>query len=230
MSLARVVLVLIQAVSNQWACTPPNPTPPKARYHTDELYILQIAPLIFKVHQAIIWLCTTFEVLFYLGTLLPVSSPTSFINSLVCPSQCNLKVTPLFVIGVMASVLGTYVRLDCFKALGELFTFDLTVLPQHRLVTTRFYAHVRHPAYTGSMLLVAGLACSHLSRGSWLTECGPLYAPGSAIVVWAAWWIWTLAVGISRADAEDKQMKKLFQTEWEEYAANVPWWFLPGLI
>lgn len=49
MSISRVALVLIQAFANQLACTPPNPTPPKGRYHTDEIYILQIAPFIFKV-------------------------------------------------------------------------------------------------------------------------------------------------------------------------------------
>jgi len=131
--------------------------------------------------------------------------------------------------GVLAVVLGSYIRLDCFKALGELFTFDLTVQPNHRLITSRFYGYVRHPAYTGSMLLVIGLALSHLTEGSWLTECGPLNAHGSAVVVWAGWWMWTLAVGLSRAAAEDKQMQKLFQGEWERYAANVPWWFFPGL-
>lgn len=130
----------------------------------------------------------------------------------------------------MAVVLGTYIRLDCFRTLGQLFTFDLTVLPEHKLVTSRFYAYVRHPAYTGSILLVAGLAFSHLTEGSWMTECGPLRIPGASIVVWALWWTWTLSVGVSRAEAEDKQMKKLFKTEWETYAANVPWWFFPGLI
>jgi len=49
MSISRVALVLVQAFSNQLACTPPNPTPQKGRYHTDEIYILQIAPFIFKV-------------------------------------------------------------------------------------------------------------------------------------------------------------------------------------
>jgi hypothetical protein len=51
MSLARAILVTVQAVSNGLACTPPNPTPPNARYHTEELFILQIAPLVFKVRR-----------------------------------------------------------------------------------------------------------------------------------------------------------------------------------
>lgn len=249
MSIARVLLVTVQAISNQMACTPPNPTPSKGRYHTDELFILQIAPLIFKVrvpcrpahltgthiqsqmHQLILWVCAAFEILFYLETIIPFASTLPFAESIVCPApQASVRLTPLFVIGVIAACLGTYIRLDCFRTLGQLFTFDLTVLPQHKLVTTRFYAYVRHPAYTGSILLVAGLAFSHLTEGSWMTECGPLRSSGSAAVVWALWWLWTLCVGVSRADAEDKQMRHLFKAEWETYAANVPWWFFPGLI
>lgn len=80
-----------------------------------------------------------------------------------------------------------------------------------------------------------------------MTECGPLAwarirsngkgilglgLGGEAvrIAVWASWWIWTFCVGISRADAEDKQMKRLFAEKWDTYASQVPWWFLPGLI
>ena len=250
MSLARVALVTVQAICYQIALTPPNPSPSKGRYHTQQLYILQIAPLIFKVYfelnllftllfslyplqiqQFITWGWAIFEVLYYLRVVLPITSPTPFVTSIIClPPQPNIRLTPSFVIGVIAVILGTYIRLDCFKTLGQLFTFDLTIHPEHKLVTSRFYAYVRHPAYTGSLLLVFGLAFSHLTRGSWMRECGPLRASSSAIVVWALWWLWTLSVGISRADAEDKQMRKLFPEEWDAYAAAVHWWFFPGLI
>ncbi|KAF8957616.1 hypothetical protein BDZ97DRAFT_1737425 [Flammula alnicola] len=232
MSLARAVLVTVQALCNGLACTPPNPTKPSTRYHTEEMYILQIAPLIFKCHQIIAYGCAVFEVLFYLRSIIPLASPAPMVTSLIClpPSTANVRLTPSFLLGVLAVVLGAYIRLDCFKTLGKLFTFDLTVHPEHRLVTERFYAYVRHPAYTGSLLLVFGLAFSHLTQGSWMTECGPLRTQGAALFVWASWWLWTFCVGISRADAEDRQMRKLFQSEWEAYAAAVHWWFLPGLV
>ncbi|KAE9393095.1 hypothetical protein BT96DRAFT_829778 [Gymnopus androsaceus JB14] len=238
MSLARVSLVIVQALTNHWACTPPNPTQEKSRYHTKEMYILQIAPLVFKIHMIVIWICASFEVLYYLNTLITFSSLSSVspfatpaLKTLVCPhtSTPHIRVSPIFLIGIVAVVLGSYIRLNCFKTLGKLFTFDLTIHPEHRLVTSSFYGYVRHPAYTGSMLLVAGLALSHLTEGSWLTECGPLRSNGSAMVVWAAWWVWTLAVGVSRAEAEDRQMQKIFPGEWDKYAENVAWWFFPGL-
>ncbi|KAF8644471.1 hypothetical protein AX16_008441 [Volvariella volvacea WC 439] len=236
MSLARVGLIVIQAWCNHLACTPPNPTPPKARYHTDELYILRIAPLIFKIHQLALWFCALCEVLHYVATAAAAALPP-VAHTLVCPpappplTTPRVRLTPLFLIGVTAVVLGTYIRLDCFRTLGHLFTFDLTILPAHRLVTARFYSYVRHPAYTGSLLLVAGLAFSHLTPGSWLTECGPLsVVPGSAAVVWVVWWAWTVAVGVSRAEAEDREMRRVFKKEWEAYAASVQWWFFPGII
>ncbi|KAF8999999.1 hypothetical protein BDQ17DRAFT_1245998 [Cyathus striatus] len=231
MSTARVVFITLQAFCHHLALTPPRPTPPKGRYHTEQMYILQIAPLIFKCHQYFAWLCALFEILYYLHTTLPLPSPHPSLPSLIClPPQSNVRMTPTFLFGILAVLLGTYIRLDCFNTLGDMFTFDLTVHPHHRLITTRFYSYVRHPAYTGSMLLVIGLTLSNLTRGSWLKECGPLHAPGSAIVVWTLWWLWTFCVGVSRADAEDKQMKKLFKEEWEAYAASVHWWFFPGLI
>jgi protein-S-isoprenylcysteine O-methyltransferase Ste14 len=172
----------------------------------------------------IIWVCATFEILFYMNTLFPIASVSPLAATMICPAaEDDIRTTPLFVIGVVAVVLGSYIRVDCFRTLGEMFTFDLTIHPRHKLVTGRFYSYVRHPAYTGSILVVAGLAFSHLTSGSWLTECGPLQTPGSAGLVWAMWWIWTLAVGFSRAQAEDKEMRKLFGVEWDKWAVDVPW-------
>jgi len=227
LSALRPTLVLFQAWCNHLACTPPNRTSADGRYHTEEWWLLQIAPLIFKMHQMILWACAAFEIIYYLHTFSPLRIPA---QTACLASEPNVHITPLFLIGVLAVALGTYIRLDCFKALGPLFTFDLTVRENHKLITRRFYGYVRHPAYTGSILLVVGLAFSHLSSGSWLTECGPLTKKGSVAVFWVLWWSWTLAVGVSRADAEDKQMKKLFGPEWDAWAAKVPYWFLPGLI
>ena len=47
--LIRATLILVQALSTHRAFLPPNKTPEKGRYHTEEPYVLQIAPSIFKV-------------------------------------------------------------------------------------------------------------------------------------------------------------------------------------
>ncbi|KAH0591601.1 hypothetical protein H2248_001653 [Termitomyces sp. 'cryptogamus'] len=237
MSISRVVLAIIQAVCNHYACTvAPNPTPTKARYHTEQLLILRIAPLVFKVHSYILWVCVFFEATLHLRTLFPIMGSPSPISTsaLICPflpseSHPAVYTTPLFVVGVIAVALGTYIRLDCYRTLGHLFTFELAVEPNHKLVKERFYSYVRHPAYTGAMLIVIGIALSHLSKGAWLTSCGPFRIPGSAIAVCTVWWVWALCVVCSRAQAEDDKMRKLFKEEWVQYAADTPWWFLPGV-
>ncbi|KAF5311376.1 hypothetical protein D9611_012576 [Ephemerocybe angulata] len=255
----RIALVIAQALLNGLACTPPNPTPQNRRYHTEEMYILQIAPLIFKCHQILVYLTAFLETLHYTLSLFP---STQLPIPTLCPSSTPLSLTPSFALGFLAVALGTYIRLDCFATLGPLFTFDLSTHPHHKLVTNRFYSYVRHPAYTGSLLLVFGLAFSHLTKGAFWVECGNLggsvsssvsgsvsvsssgsglSASGTgggsgllggarAIAVWGVWWAWTLCVGVSRADAEDRQMRVMFKEEWERYARAVPWWFFPGVI
>ncbi|KAF8638994.1 hypothetical protein AX17_001796 [Amanita inopinata Kibby_2008] len=235
MSLARAVLSTALAVSNQRACTPPNPTQQDCRYHTEEPWVLQIAPVVFKCHLLICWFCALMETVVFMTTFVSIPIPPILtpVTSFVClPSTTPsaVRITPLYLIGVLVVLLGTYIRIDCFRTLGKLFTFDLTVHPKHKLITQRFYGYVRHPAYTGSLMLIAGLAFAHLSEGAWLTECGPLRLPGTAVVVWALWWAWALAVAVSRAQAEDKQMRKLFDVEWDQYAVQVPWWFFPGIL
>ncbi|ESK89833.1 hypothetical protein Moror_881 [Moniliophthora roreri MCA 2997] len=231
MSFIRASLTISQAIAYHFAMTPPNPTEEKTRYHKEEWWVLQIAPFIFKMHSVVLWICSMFETLSYLSTLYSPSS-MSYPAHLGCSfnSKPRIHTSPMFLIGCLALFLGNYIRLDCFRALGRLFTFDLTVHPDHKLITTRFYGYVRHPAYAGSLLLVAGITFSHFTEGSWLTECGPLRSQLVTVIVWVAWWTWVLAVGISRAQAEDKQMRKLFPQEWKKYAAEVPWWFFPGIV
>ncbi|KAJ7078797.1 hypothetical protein C8R44DRAFT_654374 [Mycena epipterygia] len=231
MSFSRVALVFIQAVFNELACTPPNPTPSKGRYGTDQLYIFQIGPLILRIHQLILRLCTAFEVFFYLSSLSAFSALSPYAPLFSLSQHPTLHTTPLFIFGVIAVVLGACIRLSCFRALGTFFTFDLTIHPQHRLITTGLYRYVRHPAYTGSLTIVAGLAFSHLSPGSWLWECGPLHSvPFMGPLVGAVWWVWTLGIGLSRVETEDKAMRELFPSEWEAYAERTPCWFIPGVV
>ncbi|KAJ7271883.1 hypothetical protein B0H12DRAFT_1008266 [Mycena haematopus] len=230
MPLVRVMLICVQAICNHMAFTPPNRSIAKgvSRFNTDEPYLLQIAPLVAKLHQRMVWFSASFEILFYLFNLVsipPTGSPVCLVT------KPHIRLTPWFCIGWTAVILGTYIRLDCFRTLKEFFTFDLTVHPEHKLITDRgFYKYVRHPAYTGSLLITAGLSLSHMTKGNWPTECGPLLIPFSGFTIGTMWFLWTFAVGLSRVDAEDKQMRKLFPQEWDTWAANVYWWFIPGLI
>ncbi|KIK81038.1 hypothetical protein PAXRUDRAFT_833134 [Paxillus rubicundulus Ve08.2h10] len=229
--LLRISLVFVQAVCNHLACKPPNKTLAKQRYHTEEAYVLQIAPFIFKLHTVLLWLSAAIEtvsaLLYYTGaSLSPALS--AHLDAVTCQSSRSL-LTPMFVTGVIVSALGAFIRLRCFQELGELFTFDLTIHPNHKLVTSGFYKYVRHPSYTGSLLLIMGLTFSHLTPGSWAVECSAL-GPVGSYLLWAAWWTWSLSVAKSRAVAEDSELRKRFGEEWDAYAARVKFWLIPGLL
>jgi hypothetical protein len=51
MSLAHATLVAVEVVCTQLAATPPNKTPSKGRYHTEEIFVLRIAPFLFAVQS-----------------------------------------------------------------------------------------------------------------------------------------------------------------------------------
>lgn len=181
-------------------------------------------------------------------TIYPLpDSLTSLINSTFCsrvrdhsppyqlPLMPKIQLTPLFLAGVVLVFCGTLLRLTCYRTLGTLFTFDLTIMPSHHLVTHGPYAYVRHPAYTGSLLVLAGLGLSHLTHGGWLVECEMLGGKGltglimrlGGFLMWYAWWF---GVGVRRARAEDSALRKLFESDWDKYAREVRWWFFPGII
>ena len=146
----------------------------------------------------------------------------------MCPASRSHVLSHLFLVGVLLTIVGMLIRIRCFQELGQLFTFDLSILPDHKLVTSGSYSYVRHPSYAGSILIVIGLALSQMTPGSVLVDCSFLGSVGSGFLL-AAWWSWTLSVGISRAMAEDKELQKLFGSEWDAYAATTKFWFFPGL-
>ncbi|KAJ7064013.1 hypothetical protein C8F01DRAFT_1054907 [Mycena amicta] len=230
MSHTRIVLVLIQTGFNELACTPPNATPAKGQYHTEEPAFFRLAPLILRLHQYVLRALAILEIVSYASVTGHISPYFPIPSSI---SQINTTTTTLlFVLGVILVIIGASFRLAAFRALGELFTFDLTVHPDHRLVTGGPYSYVRHPAYTGTLSIIAGLVASHLTPGSWLWVLfgRSVLARGCLVLGSAVWWTWMLGVGLSRIPAEERKMQALFPDEWSVYVARVPWWFIPRVV
>nr|GAT49579.1 predicted protein [Mycena chlorophos] len=244
MSLPRVALVCVQTLFNELACTPPNPTQPKHRYHTEEPTFFQIAPLILRLHQFALRIICCLEILSYLAvTESTVPLPFSHITLRIPPNLALIGLppnpSPLFLTGTLLVAIGAFLRVASFRALGEMFTFDLTIHPKHRLITSGPYAYVRHPAYTGTLCIIAGLVASHMTPGSFLgIALGGVSVPAWTLALCrstillggAVWWTWMLGVGLSRIPAEEKKMAALFPAEWAEYEKRVRWWFVPRLV
>ncbi len=82
-------------------------------------------------------------------------------------------------IGSIAVAFGAFIRLWCYRQLGCLFTFEITIQPNHALVTSGPYGVVRHPSYTGIYLTLLGATAVAFAPGAYLRECWlPAWAGG----------------------------------------------------
>jgi protein-S-isoprenylcysteine O-methyltransferase Ste14 len=139
------------------------------------------------IRQMMVWAMTlsdalaTYLVAYHSSSLFcphfpPLSSATATtsafgISRLLTTYDPRLTVSPFFVAGALTAISGNLLRQWCFRELGTLFTFEVTILPDHKLVTSGPYSYVRHPSYTGIYMTLLGPTLMALSPGSWLREC-----------------------------------------------------------
>ncbi|KAG6852720.1 hypothetical protein C0991_009584 [Blastosporella zonata] len=143
----------------------------------------------------------------------------------------GLCLTPLAMTGTLLTVVGYLLRLKCFRTLKELFTFEITVRENHKLITSGPYSLVRHPAYTGSVMIYFGLCCWFASRGSWLRESGILdmVAMKAFVSTFVVIYSKLILSIVQRIPEEDRLMKSSFGKEWEEWARRVRYRLIPGI-
>src|SRR6266511_1437639 len=68
------------------------------------------------------------------------------LSTLVVTGSANsIQMTKWFLIGTFMTAFGGYIRWSCYRALGRLFTFEMSIRDEHELVTQGPYAWVRHP-------------------------------------------------------------------------------------
>ncbi|KAG1807147.1 uncharacterized protein BJ212DRAFT_1282480 [Suillus subaureus] len=101
------------------------------------------------------------------------------------------SLTPAFFVGSIAIAIGGASRLYCISTLGKLWSFQLSVRKEHRLVTSGPYSVVRHPSYTGLLLQSAGFAIMHGSQGSWMRQSGILQVPFIIVLAMTSFFVFT---------------------------------------
>ena len=80
-----------------------------------------------------------------------------------------------------------------------------------RLLTKGLYEYVRHPFYTGFLLLAVGLALAF-----------PIFETRLLLVM-------TLAVLVVFIPREEEELKRRYKKEYEEYKKEVPWRLIPHI-
>lgn len=116
---------------------------------------------------------------------------------------------PVFWVGIFISLFGITVRIASILTLRRFFTFSVQVGKEQKLVQNGPYRFLRHPAYTGSILTLLGIALSFRS---------PL-----AIAVTAA--IAAVVYGY-RIRVEEREMEENFGDSYRAYERQT-WRILP---
>ncbi len=107
------------------------------------------------------------------------------------------------IVGCLVGLAGLGLRAWSIRVLGAFFTRDLQVAPDHRLIDRGPYRVLRHPAYTGSLLIFAGIG---LALGNWLSLLACLTLP---------------AVGyLQRIPREEAVLRERLGGAYDEYAAR----------
>jgi len=101
----------------------------------------------------------------------------------------------LYLAGALIVVLGCLVRI---YASGY-------IVKNKQLATDGPYSLVRHPLYTGNLLVLIGFTLA----------CGQWWAPAVAIAFW--WFYYPTAI-----EYEDRKLHRIFGEPWEEWSRTVP--------
>ncbi len=106
-----------------------------------------------------------------------------------------------FLLGVFLFCIGFFIRLWAIKTLGRLFTFEIGIRKEHQIIDEGPYQWIRHPSYTGYLLVILGMGFCYASLfciiGTFLPALGFL---------------------ILRIHAEEKMLMKYFEPAYVDYS------------
>lgn len=118
---------------------------------------------------------------------------------------------PLYATGIWLMVAGLGLRWWSVHTLDRWFTVDVAIRAGHQLVRHGPYRLLRHPSYTGMLMVIHGLG---LALGSW-----------PALLVLSLPSTWAL---LRRIRLEERVLAQAFPQEWPGYAARTHR-LVPGL-
>ncbi|KAF8893033.1 hypothetical protein BD779DRAFT_1508427 [Infundibulicybe gibba] len=144
----------------------------------------------------------------------------------------KLRLSPALSLGVGLTLIGSLLRVYCFRSMGRFFIFERRIANDHKLVTSGPYGVVRHPSYTAFLFEFPGIVLLHMSQGSLLKEGGFLDTQtGMGVVV--AWLTLRFAASVllmRTTPLEDAALRGKFGEEWDKWAQRVPYRLIPGIF
>lgn len=73
------------------------------------------------------------------------------------------QIVPLQILGIFLTFIGLVIAVTARKTLAGNWSSTLDVKEEHKLITTGIYQYMRHPIYTGVLLMLLGTLCAFLS-------------------------------------------------------------------
>ena len=143
----------------------------------------------------------------------------------------NLHISNAAAIGLTLIVLGTWIRLMTYHHLGRLFRFEASIQEDHELIVSGPYSVVRHPSYSGLILVIGGWFPWNLSKGSWIMESGlwNTILGRLFVVMYFTLLMSTVFFTLSRMSKEDVALRNQFGKKWDDWAKRVPYSIFPGI-
>jgi protein-S-isoprenylcysteine O-methyltransferase len=115
-----------------------------------------------------------------------------------------------YVIGLSLFLLGLIIRWIAIIHLGRFFTVNVAIADDHQLIVTGPYRYVRHPSYTGTLLIFLGFGLCTLNFFS----LAAIFLPITAAFLW-------------RMHVEETALREAFGERYRRYAATtsclLPW-------
>ena len=133
--------------------------------------------------------------------------------------------------GLTLMVLGSWLRLTSYRHLGRFFRFEASIQEDHELIVSGPYSVVRHPSYTGGILISCGLFPWHLSKGSWIMESGSwnTMLGRSLVAIYFSIIFLIIFFTLGRTSKEDIALRNQFGKKWDDWAKSVPYSVFPGI-
>ncbi|MEO8044554.1 MAG: isoprenylcysteine carboxylmethyltransferase family protein [Spartobacteria bacterium] len=108
-----------------------------------------------------------------------------------------------YVVGLILFIVGLVIRWIAIVHLGRFFTVNVAIAEDHQLITTGPYRYVRHPSYTGTLLIFLGFGLCMLN----IFSVAAVFLPIAAAFLW-------------RMHVEEQALRSAFGESYQTYAAS----------
>ncbi len=116
-----------------------------------------------------------------------------------------------YVAGLILFIAGLIIRWIAIVHLGRFFTVNVAIAEDHQLITTGPYRYVRHPSYTGTLMIFLGFGLCMLN----IFSLAAVFLPITGAFLW-------------RMHVEENALRSAFQSQYQSYA-NCTRRLIPGV-